>query len=149
MELTRTDDVFSRIAMVLFLCRNKSSWNDLKINGDYFWKILKILAKESTPGGPHPVHEGGGAYPLGACPALWVPWTSTDLNSNSTYSRSGRKKIREKDSSRFTVWSRHHPLFFLMRPDLESVWGFGEGKLSPSSSPTFLRHQFHDAHRRV
>ena len=39
MELTRTDAVFSRIAMVLFLCRNKSSRNDLKINGDYFWNI--------------------------------------------------------------------------------------------------------------
>ena len=31
MELTLTDDVFSRIAMVLFLCRNKSSQNDLKM----------------------------------------------------------------------------------------------------------------------
>ena len=36
MELTRTDGVFSRIAMVLFLCRNKSSRNDLKIHGDMF-----------------------------------------------------------------------------------------------------------------
>jgi hypothetical protein len=29
-------------------------------------------------------------YPRTLC--LWVPWTSTDLNSNSIYSRSGRKK---------------------------------------------------------
>ena len=36
MELTRTDAVFSRIAMVLFLCRNKSSRNVLKIYGDFF-----------------------------------------------------------------------------------------------------------------
>ena len=63
MELTRTDAVFSRIAMVLFMCRNKSSRNDLKLHGTYFWKILKILAKESRPGGPHLVHEGGGRAP--------------------------------------------------------------------------------------
>ena len=35
---TQTDAVFSRIAMVLSLCRNKSSRNDLKLHGDYFWK---------------------------------------------------------------------------------------------------------------
>ena len=90
MELTWTNAVFSRIAMVLFLCRNKSSRNDLKIHGDNFWKIYKILAKESRPGGPHPVHEGGGAPP-----ASWAPWCSTDLNSNSIYSRSGRKNQGE------------------------------------------------------
>ena len=28
-----------------------------------FGKILKILGKESRPGGPPPVHEGGGAPP--------------------------------------------------------------------------------------
>ena len=38
-ELTRTDAVFNRIAIVLFLCRNKSSRNDLKIHGDKFQKI--------------------------------------------------------------------------------------------------------------
>src|SRR3990170_6858096 len=91
---------------------------------------------------------GGTPYPLGAPPILWVPRSSTDLNSNSIYSRSGRKKIREKDSSRFTIWSRRHLLFFPERPDLESVLGFREGKSLPSSSPTFLHHQFHDAHRR-
>ena len=90
MELTRTDAVFSRTAMVLFLCRNKTSRNDLEIHGDYFLKIRKILAKESRPGGPHPVHEGGGAPP-----ASWPPWCSTDLNSNSIYSLSGRKNQRE------------------------------------------------------
>ena len=44
MELTRSDVVFSRIAMVLFLCRNKSSRNDLKINGE--------LCRRSGNGGP-------------------------------------------------------------------------------------------------
>ena len=47
--------------MVLFMCRNESSRNALKLHGTSFWKILKILEEESTSGGPHPVHEGGGA----------------------------------------------------------------------------------------
>ena len=73
MELTRTDAVFSRIALVLFLCRNKKYW----------WK-----------------NQQRGAHLLstrvqGAPPALWVPWTSTDLNSNSIYSCSGRKNKKE------------------------------------------------------
>ena len=51
MELTRTNVVFSRIAMVLFLCRNQSSPNVLKIYGEQFWKISKIFAPSSTSGG--------------------------------------------------------------------------------------------------
>jgi len=39
MELTRTNAVFSRIAMVLFLRRNKSSRNDLEIYEDFLWNI--------------------------------------------------------------------------------------------------------------
>ena len=39
MELTPTDAVFSRIAMVLFMCRKKSSRNDLKLHGTSIRKI--------------------------------------------------------------------------------------------------------------
>ena len=39
LELTRTDAVFSGIAMVLFLCRNKSSRTELKIYEELFWSI--------------------------------------------------------------------------------------------------------------
>ena len=95
MELTRTDAVFSRIAMVLFMCR-KSSRNDLKINGDYFWKILKILAKESRPGGPPPIHEGGGHAPCLVGPLL-LHRPQLQLHIFVF----GEKKTREKDSSRF------------------------------------------------
>ena len=61
----------------------------------------------------------------------------------------GEKKIKEKDSSRFTIRSRHQALKPLGRADLESVRGSGEGNPSPSSSSTFLHHQFHDAHCRA
>ena len=142
MELTRTDAVFSRIAMVLFMCRNKSSRNDLKLHGTYFWEILKILAKESRPGGPPPVHEGGGAPPCLMGPLeLHRPQLQLHI---FTF---GKKKIREKDSLRFMIRSHCQALNSLGRADLESVWGSREGKPSPSSSPTFLHHQFHDTHR--
>jgi hypothetical protein len=58
------------------------------------------------------------------------------------------EKIREKELSCFTRRSRRHLLFFIGRPDLESVWGSGEGDLRSSLSPTSLHHQFHDAPHR-
>ena len=144
MELTRTNAVFSRIAIVLFMCRYKRSRNDLKLHRTYFWKILKIPAKESRPGGPHPCHEGGGRAPLPRGPP-GAPPTSTP----TPYIRVWGEKIGEKDSSCFTIWSRRQALNSLGRADLESVRGSGEGNPSPSSSSTILHHQFHDAHRRA
>ena len=142
MELTRTDAVFSRLSMVLFMCRNKSSRNDLKLHGTSIWKIRKIPEEKSTSGGPHPVHEGGGRAPLPRGPPD-APPTSTP----TPYIHFLREKIKEKDSSRFMIRSHRQALFFLGRADLKSVRGSGEGSLSPSSSPTILHHQFHDAHR--
>ena len=46
----------------------------LKLHESQCWNILKILGKESTRGGPHPVHEGRGApYPLGTPPCIMGP----------------------------------------------------------------------------
>ena len=61
----------------------------------------------------------------------------------------GEKKIKEKDSSRFTIRSHRQALISLGRADLESVRYSGEGDSSSSSSSTILHHQFHDAHRRA
>jgi len=141
MELTRTDVVFSRTATVLFLCRIKSSRNRLKINGELFQKIYKISARRSSPGGPHPVHEGGGAPP-----ASWAPLMLHRCTPRSYIFRFGEKKIRGKELSRFTRRSRRQALISLGRADLESVRGSEEWR---SSSSTFLYHQFNDAHRRV
>ena len=57
---------------------------------------LELRAEEFQGG-----HETGGV-PMGrwCAPTLvdrvWAPWTSIDLNSNSIYSRSGRKKSERK-----------------------------------------------------
>ena len=59
------------------------------------------------------------------------------------------EKIREKDSSRFTIRSHRQALISLGRADLESIRGSGEGNPWLSSSSTILHHQFHDAHRRA
>ena len=150
MELTRTDTVFSRLSMVLFMSRNKSSRNDLKLHGTYFWKILKILEEESTSGGPPPVHEGGErACPPGRAPLPRGPPDAPPTSTPTPYICVRGEKIREKDSSRFTIRSRRQALKPLGRADLESVRGSGEGNPSPSSSSTILHYQFHDAHRRV
>ena len=150
MELTRTDAVFSRITMVLFMCRSKHSWNDLELHGDTFQNIRKILAKESRPGGPHPIQEGGGApSPPGRAPLSPGPPGAPPTSTLTLYIWFRGEKIREKNSSRFTIRSHRHALKPLGRADLESVRGSGEGNPSPSSSSTILHHQFHDAHRRA
>ena len=136
--------------MVLFLCGNRSFWNDLKINRELFWYIYKILEEESTSGGPHPVHEGGGrACPPGRAPLPRGPPDAPPTSTPTLYIHVRREKIREKDSSHFTIRSRRQALNSLGRADLESVRGSGEGDSSPSSSSTIIHHQFHDAHRRA
>ena len=142
MELTRTDAVFSRIAMVLFLCRNKSSRNDLKINGELFLEYIKNTGRKIHVRGASTCPRRLGARPLPRGPPD-APPTST----LTPYIHFRGEKMREKNSSRFMIRSRHQALNSLGRADLESVWGSGEGNLSPSSSTTFLHHQFHDAHR--
>ena len=97
-------------------------------------------------GGPHPVHEGGGAPTPWARPCLVGPLELHQPQLQLYIFVFGEKKIREKDSSHFTIRSRRQALNSLGRADLESVRGSGEGNPSPSSSPTFLHHQFHDAH---
>ena len=140
MELTRTDVVFSRTAMVLFLCR-KNPWSN-------FLELIKILAKESASGGPTPCPRGCRAPPE-ARPCL-VGLLELHRPQPQLYIFTfGEKKIREKDSSRFTIRSCRQALISLGRADLDSVRGFGEGNPSPSSSSTILHHQFHDAHRRA
>ena len=123
MELTRTDVVFTRIVMVLFLCRNKSSRNVLKIYGDFFWNKRKIPAQRSTGGGVPVGHKtlGRGHTPRPRSEGLWGPRGATAPKLSSISSVSPGKKIREKVSSRFTIRRRRHLLFFIWRADLESV----------------------------
>ena len=68
MELTRTDAVFSRITMVLFMCRSKRSRNDLKLHGATFQKIRKIPAKDEGQGAHHLATRVGHACPPRARP---------------------------------------------------------------------------------
>ena len=129
MELTRTNDIFSSIVMVLFLCRNKSSRNDLKLQENIF-EINKKYWRKNQLEGTHTLSTRVEGTPLERAPALWVPWRPPDPNSNSIYSCSG-EKMKEKDSSRFTIQSRRQALKPLGRADLESVRGSGEGNPLP------------------
>ena len=150
MELTRTDAVFSRITMVLFMCRNKtfSEWPETSRSN--FLENIKNICKRWRPAGLPPVHEGGGrACPPRAHPYLMGPLELLRPQLQLYIFAFGEKKTREKNSSRFTIRSRRQALKPLGRADLESIRGSGEGSPSPSSSSTILHHQFHDAHCRV
>ena len=100
--------------------------------------IYKKYWKKSPRQGAHTLSTRVGARPQPRGPPR-APPTSTP----TPYIRvRGEKKIREKDSSRFTIRSRRQALKPLGRADLESVRGSGEGNPPPSSSSTFLITNF-------
>ena len=121
MELTRIDAVFSRIAMVLSLCRNKSSRNVLKLLVIIFVNI-KNTGERNSIRGPTPCPRGWGARPCLVGPLeLHRPQLQLHI---FTF---GEKKITEKDSTCFTIRSLRQALNSLGRADVESVRGSGEG----------------------
>src|SRR3989337_1985467 len=98
MKLTRTDAVFSRTTMVLFLCRNKSSRNGTKLFGEFLWNKRKIPDPRTTGGAP------GGAQPTRACHPLLArpgglspPGGPADPDSDAIKSYFRRKKSGRKN----------------------------------------------------
>ena len=83
-------------------------------------------------------HEIGGAPYRGAHPYLVGPLETPRLQLELYITAFREKKIGEKKSSRFMIWSCRQALKPLRRADLESVRGSGEGNPSPSSSSTFI-----------
>ena len=138
--------------MVLFLCRNESSRNGMELCEDFLYQIRKFLASGGSGGGHLGGHNPPGcasppppqAHPGGCCPPRGLADPQTDAIKSHIFT----KKIKEKELSRFMRRSCRRLLFFIGRPDLESVWGSGEGDLRSSSSPTHLHRQFHDAPHR-
>ena len=123
------------------------TWNFTEI---IFGNNKKIQAKDQDQGAHTLATRVGGApATLGRAPYLVGPLEILRPQLQLYIFAFGKKKIEEKDSSRFTIGSRRQALKPLERADLESVRGSGEGNSSPSSSSTILHHQFHDAHRRA
>ena len=128
---------------VIYVQKQKfSEWPETPRN--IYLENKKNTGRKIHVRGPTPCPQGWGARPLPRGPP-GAPPTSTP----TPYIRDWEKKIRENDSSRFTIRSRRQAINSLGRADLESVRGSGEGNPSPSSSSTILHHQFHDAHRRA
>ena len=148
MKLTRTDAVFSRTTMVLFLCRNKSSRNGTKLCEDFYINKEKYWSQEPPEGAPGWAQPTRARHPLQARPGGLSPPGGPVDDPPDTIKSYFSRKIREKDLSRFTRRSRRHLLFFIGRPDLEPVRGSGEGDLCSSSLPTLLHRQFHEAPHR-
>jgi len=109
----------------------------------------KMLTQNQGQGGHTLATRVGAHLPPGSAPCLVGPLVLHRPQLQLHIFVFGEKKIREKDSSRFTIRSRRQALKPLGRADLESVRGSGEGDSSPSSSSTILHHQFHDAHCRA
>ena len=134
--------------MVLFLCRNKSSRNGIKLSKEFLYNKQELLEPRHARGGHLGGHNPPGRAPLQARPGgLSPPGGPADPETDTIKSYFSRK-IREKELSRSTRRSRRHLPFFIGRPDLEFVWGSEEGDLRSSSSPTLLHRQFHDAPHR-
>ena len=111
---------------------------------------IKNIGERINVRGPTPWARGWGVHlPPGRAPYLVAPLELLRPQLQLYIFTFGEKKIREKDSSRFTIQSRRQALNSLRRADLESVRGSGEGDSSPLSSSTILHHQFHDAHHRA
>ena len=53
----------------------------LKLHGEYFWNIYKILGEEALEGGHlASTRVEGAPYPLGAPPASWALWWPSDAH---------------------------------------------------------------------
>ena len=62
----------------------------------HFLELIRISGRKIYTRGPTGCPRDRGAPPPRARPPIsWAPWTSSDLNSNSIYSPSGRKNQRE------------------------------------------------------
>ena len=141
MELTLTNAVFSRIPMVLFLRRNKSSRNE-NLRGFFVEYIKSTGARINQRRGARSPQAHEAWAPLAAPSRLVGPLGLRHLQLQLYLVPFVRKNIKKKSSSRFTIRRRRHHVFFLWRADLESVLGSGEGRSLPLSSPTFLHRQF-------
>ena len=133
--------------MVLFLRRNKSSRNGTKLCRTFYINKGNFWSQESPEGGTwvDTTHQGAPA-PQARPGGLSPPGGPADPETDAIKSYFSSKKIREKELSRSKRRSRRHLLFFIGRPDVESVWGSGEGDLR--SSPALLHRQFHDSPHR-
>ena len=104
----------------------------------------KYWSQEPSEGGTWVGTTHQGMPPIQACPGgLSPPGGPIDPKTDAIKSYFSKKKIKEKELSRSTRQSRCHLLFFIGRPDLESVLGLRRGgslifaitNISPSPIP--------------
>ena len=97
MKLTRTDAVFSRTTMVLFLCRNKSSWNGTKLCEDFYITNKNFWSQDPPEGSTWVSTTHQGAPPLLARPGgLYPPGGPADDPPDTIKSHYSRKNQGER-----------------------------------------------------
>ena len=98
MKVTRTDVVFSRTTMVLFLCRNKSSRIGTKLCEEFLYNRRSFLEPRNTRGGTGVGTTHQGAPPLQARPGgLSPPGGPADPETDAIKSYFSRKKLGRKN----------------------------------------------------
>ena len=97
MKLTRTDVVFSRTTMVLFLYRNKSSRIGRKFCEDFLYNKRELLVPRAIGGGHLGGHNSSGRQPSQVRPGgLSPPSGPADSNSDTIKSHIWRKNRGER-----------------------------------------------------
>ena len=143
-KLTRTNTIFSRAACMVLFCAGKWIFGHLRKLPE---KLKKIHAPEGARSqkwgqravrGPQaPVGAAkGGVAPVGRLGDSPLPWCPTSTPIYSREAKNPKQKSLFQNPSR----SRRHPLFLLGRANLEADLASGEGRSSPSSSPSQIHH---------
>ena len=145
MKLTRTDAVFSRAACMFILCAEKGEFKHLRKIQENSQKIhapeesgsQKMDQRGATPG---PGSQRARPPPWPRPPAAWTGGASPQPPPFGWYFYSRRGNPETEVDTQFSVAEPPPPLFFLGRANLGAVLASGEGKSTPSSSPSPLHH---------
>ena len=145
MGLTRTDDVFSRVAWMSDFCAGKVKIEvSRKIPRKFpkFFHSKRLQQSEDGPKGGHPWprRPGGASTALAAPPGRLVKWDLPPGSPLALIFTRDEETLKQTLILQFSVAEPPPPLFFLRRANLGDVLASGEGRSSPSSSPSPLHH---------
>ena len=141
MKLTRTDAVFSRTTMVLFLCRNKSSRGGTKLCKDFLYNNKEFLEPRTMEGAPGWAQPTRARHPLQArSGGLSPPGGPTDPEADAIKSYFSIKNQGERI---IAIHETDPPSPPVLHREVRSGvhLGLQRGDLRSSSSPTFLHCQ--------
>ena len=148
MKLTLDWCCFQQNYHDVVLCRNKSFRNEMKLCEVFLHNKREFLEPRTIEGGHLGGHNPPGRAPLQARPGgLSPPGGPANAETYTIKSHISRKNRGERIIAFHETEPPSRPI--LHQEARSGVrWGFWEGDLWSSSSPTLLHRQFHDAPHR-